>query len=366
MKQRLPVIVVEDDRVLRQVEVLLDPRASEERVAAYASYVSHDVPDWYGWRDALRARLPSLFPADVRLVDSQEALRHHLPEADVAVVESLEIGEQELALAPRLAAIQNFGQVTENIDRAACTRRGVPVHTLRRRTNIALAEHTLMFMLCLARRFPFVNQRVTPERLRDAAIPQSPYDTRHTASANFGRIPGLQTLYGRTVGLLGFGEIGVEVALLAQAFGMRVLYTKRNRLAVSREADLAVEYCSFDELFAQADFLSVHVPHGPATRGLVDAQAIGRMRPGSFLINTARAEIVDRQSLLAAIESKHLGGAALDVLYQEPDTEDDPFLRFDNVLLTPHVAGASRVNGLADMDDMLRGLQQALRRSGAE
>jgi phosphoglycerate dehydrogenase-like enzyme len=358
---RPPVLVVEDDRVLRQLQVLLDPRASEERSAAYASYAAHDLPDWYGWREALRAQLAGLFPADVRLVANQDELLQHLPEADVAVVEGLEIGERELALAPRLQLVQNFGVVTENIDAAACARRGIPVRTLRRRTNIALAEHTLMFMLCLARRFTLVNRLVTPQRLAQSGIPQSPYDTRHTASANFGRIPGLQTLHGRTVGLLGFGEIGREVALLARAFGMQVLYHKRSRLAPAQEDALGVAWRSFDALCEDSDHLSVHVPLGPHTRALVGAAALQRMRRGSFLVNTARAEIVERDALLAALASGQLAGAALDVLYQEPDREDDPLLQLPNVILTPHLAGASRLNGLEDAQEMLLGICQYLR-----
>lgn len=356
-----PCIVVEDDRVLRQVQVLLDPRATQERTQAYALYAVHDLPDYLAWRDELRERLPGLFPADVRLVSSQDELHKHLPDADAVIVEGLEVGPRELALAPRLAVVQNFGVVTENIDLPACAQRGVPVLTLRRRTNIALAEHTLMFMLCLARRFPLVNGLVTVERLAASGIPQSPYDTRHTARANFGRIPNLQTLHGRTVGLLGFGEIGRETALLARAFGMDVAYHKRTRLAVDVEQVLGVRYCTFDALFEQSDFLSVHIPLSAPTQGLVDARALARMRPGSFLVNTARAEIVEQQAMLDALASGSLAGAALDVLYLEPMVQGDPLLDRYNVLLTPHMAGASRLNGLQDASDMLSGIAQALK-----
>ena len=357
---KMPCIVVEDDRVLRQVQVLIDPRATTERTQAYEQYVSHDVPDYFGWRERLRARLPQLFPADVRLVDSQESLRANLSEADIVIVEGLEIGSQELAMAPHLAVVQNFGVVTENIDAQACAQHGIPLLTLRRRTNIALAEHTLMFMLCLARRFGLVNGLVTTERLIASGIPQSPYDTRHTAQANFGRVPQLQTLSGRTLGLLGFGEIGRETAALARAFGMDVAYHKRTRLDVRAELDRGVRHCSLDELLKQSDFLSIHIPMTAKTQGLIDAKALGQMKPGSFLVNTARAGIVDQKALLDALASGQLAGAALDVLYQEPMAEGDSLLDRPNVLLTPHLAGASRLNGLQDATDMLLGIQQAL------
>lgn len=349
-------LVVEDDRVLRQVEVLLDPRASQERTTAYATYAAHDLADYLGWRDALRATVPGLYPADVRLVASHEELLLHLPDADVVIVESFEIGPLELARAPKLALVQNFGVVTENIDEEACAGRAIPVKTLRRRTNMALAEHTVMFILCLAKRFALVNRLVTTDRLLKTGIPQSPYDKRHTAGANFGRIPGLQSLHGRTLGLLGCGEIGREVAPRARAFGMDVVYNKRARLTAEVEQTLGVRYCGFDELFERADFLSVHVPLSDQTRNMVNKPALERMRPGSFLVNTSRAEIVNLEALVGALESGRLAGAAFDVLYQEPTLEDDPLLRFDNVLLTPHVAGASRMNGLADAQQMLRGI----------
>jgi phosphoglycerate dehydrogenase-like enzyme len=360
----MPVLVVEDDKVLRQVQVILDPTTPPERVAAFADFVSHDVPDFLGWREGLRARLPGLFPSAVRLVSDTDALRCALPDAQVAIVESLPIGARELALAPRLAVVQHFGTVTDAIDAAACTARGLPVLTLRRRTNLSLAEHTLMFLLTLARRFPLVSGRVTPQRLARAGLAVRPYDTRHTAGANFGRVPDLRMLHGRKLSLLGLGEIGREVALLAGAFRMEVAYHTRRPLAADIERRLGVRRCGQEELFERAEFLSVHVPFSEATRGLVDHDRIRRMPRGGYLVNTARAAVVDREALLAALADGHLAGAALDVLYDEPDTEDDPLLAMSNVILTPHLAGASRMNGLADAEDMLRGIGEVLAARG--
>ena len=356
----MPVIVVEDDRVLRQVQVILDPDAPRERCDAFADFVAHDLPDFFGWRAQLRRRLPQLFPSTVRLVADEATLHAALPGADAAIVESLPIGERELALAPGLAVVQKFGTVTQAIDLAACAARGIPVRTLRRRTNLSLAEHTLMFMLMLSRRLPLIDGRVTPQRLERAGFAVRPYDTRHTAAANFGRIPGLRTLHGRTLCLAGFGEIGREVGVLARAFGMDVLYHARHPLGTADEAAWGARWCDADTLFERADILSVHLPFTEATRGWVDRARIARMPRGSLLVNTARAAIVERQALIDALDSGHLAGAALDVLYSEPDTEDDPLLDRPDVVLTPHMAGASRMNGLDDARDMLLGIQDAL------
>jgi phosphoglycerate dehydrogenase-like enzyme len=357
-------LVVEEDRVLRLIQVILDPSASAERVSAYADYNSTDLPDFDAWLAALRAMVPELYPAQIQLVGSQEELLEHLPSSDVAIVESLRIGEPELAVAPKLALVQNFGMLTENVDAAACRSRSIPVRTLRRRTNIAMGEHTMMLILALAKRLTLINGLVTLDRLAAAVLPFRPYDSRHTAKANFGRIPNLRTLHGATLGLLGFGEIGREVAMRARAFGMKVLYHKRHRLDAAEETSLGVTYSLFDGLFACSDYVSVHVPLSAETKDLVDHAALVRMKPGAYLVNTSRAEIVNHDALVALLESGHLGGAGFDVLYQEPAREDEPLLRFGNVILTPHLGGASRLNGLDDAREMLLGIHSGLQSGG--
>jgi len=357
-------IVVEEDRVLRLIQVILDPSATPERVAAFADFNSTDPPDFGAWLTDLRALLPALYPAQVQLVGSQEELNKHLTACDVAIVESLRVGAEELALAPNLTLVQNFGTVADNVDAPACERKGIATRTLRRRTNIAMGEHTMMLVLALAKRLALINGLVTKDRLAAAGYAFRPYDSQHTAKANFGRIPDLRTLHGTTLGLLGFGEIGREVATLARAFGMRVMYHKRNRLDATQEAALGVSYYSFDELFASSDYLSVHVPLSEETRNLVGEAALSRMRRGAYLVNTSRAEIVNHEALLGALNSGRLAGAGLDVLYQEPAPEHEPLLAFDNVILTPHLGGASRRNGLDDAREMLLAIEAHLQRSG--
>lgn len=357
----MPTVIVEEDRVLRLVQVVLDPHAPPDRVAAYADYMAHDV-DLHVWCDALRVRLSGLYPADVRLVTTAEELRHELPAAHVAIVESLNIGAAELELAPRLRWVQTFGTSANHIDEDACAKRGVTVRTVRRRANRAVAEHTMMLMLALSRRLPLINGLVSPDRLAAAGFSPRSYDTRYTPGANFGRIPGLRALSGSTLGLLGFGEIGSEVAACGRAFGMNVLYHRRSRLAPQAEQKAQVTYSSFDELFARSDYLSIHVPSGPATRDLVDASALSRMKRGAFLINTSRAAVVNRQALLDALANGPMAAAGFDVLYEEPLADDDPLLRYENVILTPHVAGGSRMNGLSDMEDMLVGIAHAFQK----
>lgn len=353
-------IVVEDDKVLRLMQVLLDSGAPAVRCAAYADYVAHDVADFERWRAAARSRVQGLYPAEVRMVATQEELLAALAGASALVVEGLSVGERELAAADGLALVHKFGALTDNIDLVACARRRVPVRTLRRRTNIAVAEHTLALMLALAKKLGRTNGCVTVERLRAAGYAFRKYDTRHIGANNYGRIGGLRLLSGSTLGVLGMGEVGREVAGRALAFGMKVLYHQRRRLPAGDEAALGVSYCSFADLFENSDLVSIHIPLTLDTRGLVDRATLGRMKPGAWLINTSRADIVDHAALVEALESGRLAAAGFDVQYEEPCAPDDPLLRFDNVMLTPHCAGGPRSTLLDDIEEVALGIHQTL------
>src|SRR5262249_29152854 len=158
------VLVVEDDRFLRVVGIVLDPATSAERIAAYADFFAHDEPDFAGWCARLRTRLSGLHPSTVRLVDTQEELRAALPGARALVVESLPVGAAELTAGGDLRAVQKYGSAPRNIDTAACAARGVKVLTIRRRANIACAELAIALMLTLARKLHRLTRRISVEQ----------------------------------------------------------------------------------------------------------------------------------------------------------------------------------------------------------
>jgi D-3-phosphoglycerate dehydrogenase len=147
----------------------------------------------------------------------------------------------------------------------------------------------------------------------------------------------LRRLEGQVLGLIGFGNIPRRVAPKAEAFGLKVL-THDPYVAQDVLAKAGVEGVSFDDLLARSDFVSVHAPLLPATRGLMNAAAFAKMKKGAFLINTARGPLVDEAALVAALDCGQLGGAALDVVTTEPPAKDSPLLGCDNVILTPHTA----------------------------
>jgi len=355
-----PKIIVEMDVFTRLFDVILDANCKPDLLAAFADFFAHDVPDFEGWLSQVRQQCVRIFPSRIIFVDSVEALHRELPDADAVVVESLPIGETELSLAVSLRAVQKFGFVTRNIDLDACARRNIDVLTLRRRANIACAEQAMMMMLALAKRLPELNGRTTMKRLQDAGFKPAPFDRRHTPSSNWARVSGISMLYGATLGIIGLGEIGRELALRAQSFSMKIIYTQRTQLDRATEQALNVEYRDMDSLLRESDWLVPQLPSTPSTEGLLDAEKLSKIKQGARLVNVSRAQVMDRNAVLAALETGALGGFALDTLWSEPGSDDDQLLSFPNVILTPHMAGSPRLNATADFEEMIVGLDKAL------
>jgi phosphoglycerate dehydrogenase-like enzyme len=360
MELSKPVLVVEDDVWARLIGVVLDPTTSQERWIAFADFMSPDLPDFGGWCDGVKKAAGTLFPSEVRLVGSRAELQGHLAAAEAIVTESLNIGAEELVLAPRLKVIHKYGMILRNIDVAACQTRGVKVLAVRRRANVACAEHAFALMLALARQIDALNGLISIDQLPPAKRPYSPFDRRHTPGANWGRFSGMRTLNGGAIGSIGLGEIGREIALRAAAFGMTAFYFQRTRLSPADEKRLNVSYRSLDALFADSDWVIPQLPLNASTLHLIDHKRLALMKPGASIVNVSRAEVIDREALLEALQSGHLGGLALDSLYEEPGRRDDELLSFANVILTPHMAGSPRTNGLKDIEDVIAAIAVAL------
>jgi glyoxylate reductase/D-3-phosphoglycerate dehydrogenase len=359
--RRRPVLVIEDDAFTRIAGIVLDPDTPTERRDAYAEFFEHDLPDFDGWLQRVRKGSAGFYPAEVRLIDTQEELLENLPDADALLIESLELGQRELDAGKRLRLVQKFGTVLRGIDVAACQASGVTVRTHRRRANVGCAEHTLALLLTLTRKLHRIGGRISIGRLQEAGYQPKVFDPRVTANSGWARVTGLRMLYESTLGIVGMGEIGRELALMAAPFGMRVLYYQRTQLPEDEERALQIEYASLEELLGASDYVSIHLPGNDSTRGLIDATRLSQMKPGAFLINISRPQIVDRAALLDSLRSGHLGGFALDTLYEVPGRDDDELLGFDNVFLTPWTAAQPRFNALNDLEEMITGMAAALR-----
>lgn len=248
-----------------------------------------------------------------------DELANLLPETDGYIAGLDEVTAEALAAADRLKVIARYGVGLDNIDlEAAQARRIVVTHTVGANA-VSVAELTIGLMLALMRQIPFAVER--------------------TRRGEWPRLRGL-ALQGKTVGLIGLGAIGREVARRLHAFGCRILvYDPYVDADAAREH--GVLCASLEELLPQADVVSLHVPATPATVGMVDAAFLQRMKRGALFVNTSRGELVDHQALLRALQDEQIGGAALDVYPEEPPDPADPLLQMPQVLVTPHMGAHS-------------------------
>jgi phosphoglycerate dehydrogenase-like enzyme len=353
--------VVENDSFLRLIQVVLDPTAPEERIEAFVHFCKHDLPDFRGWCAQVRSKAPGLDPVDVRLVDNQAELLANVFGAHVIVVEELIVGATEIAAAgSSLKFVQKYGVTTRNIDRTACDSAGVQVFTIRRRANISTAEQGLTLMLALARQITQNANLISVEQLKNAGYAPTTYQRSHTPNGNWARIPGMVTLYGKQLGIVGLGEIGRELAQRAIALGMRIVYSQRTRLPADVEQQYQARYCSLNELLATSDCVSLHLPRGPATVNFIGDRELSVIKSGAFLINVSQPDLVDREALRRSLASGHLGGYGLDTFYEEPADAEDPLIKFPNVIVTPHLGGSPRWNSLDDIEEVIVNLGRAL------
>ncbi len=360
-KITLPVIVAENDPFPRLLQAFLDATDDPQRTAAIADFVAHDIPDYPGWLAQARAGAPGLYPAEVRLVATQDELRAALPGAHAVVTESLTIGEAELACADQLKIVQKYGTVLRNIDVGAVAKRNIKLLTVRRRANTGCAEYVFGLMIMLAKRLHETPNLLSMDQLNGAGFRPAHFDRSYTSNSNWLRIGGMRNLSGSTIGIIGLGEIGRELAVRAHAFGMKTLYFQRTWLPAAEEREWHAEYRPLEALLAASDWVCPTLPLTPESRHLIDAAHLAQMKQGAFLINVSRADIVERQALHDALASGHLGGLGLDTFYEEPGRADDPLLTFKNVIITQRIAAQPRMNAFGDLQEVMAGLAAALR-----
>lgn len=288
--------------------------------------------------------MPTVLMTEPALAAMEAPLRALLPGVDVAVAGGFEDAElarlgtdavvlinarrridaATLALAPRVRLVQLIGVGYDSVDLGAMRAAGVSVAYNPGVNRDGAAEHTVMLILASIKRLPRSEQGARAGR----------FATGEVIAAGIG------DLSGATVGLIGLGDIGRAVAERLAPFGPRILYHTRHPVPEA-EAHLGVVRATLPELLAASDIVSLHVPLGPETHHLIGEPELAAMRPGGYLINAGRGGLVDEDALRRAIESGHLAGAALDVLENETAGRN-PFADLPDVIVTPHLGGASR------------------------
>ena len=283
-----------------KMKIVLAEKVSPATLAVFAAEP--------GWVVLTHDQLPDGLPAA-------------LADADALVVRSaIQVDDALMEHAPKLRVVGRAGVGVDNIDADAATRRGVVVMNTPGANAVAVAELTIGLMLALARKLPAANS------------------TMHAGRWEKKSLQGAE-LRGKTLGILGLGRIGLEVAKRAKGFGLEILGSDPFvSAAVAREN--GIKLVTLDELIAGSDYITLHVGLTAQTAGVVNAKSLAAMKKGVRIINCARGELIEDAALVAALKSGHVAGAALDVFAVEP-LKDSPYFELDNVILTPHIAGST-------------------------
>ena len=263
-------------------------------------------------------------------------------DADIVLTNKCPLDAATIARLPRLRYIGVLATGCNVVDIAAAAARGIPVTNVPGYGTASVAQHVFALLLELAQR---AGHHAATVR-----------EGRWSAAADFcyWDFP-LVELAGLTLGIVGFGEIGRAVAMIARAFGMNVIAATR-----TPRIEPCVRFLEMDELFSAADVVTLHCPLTPETQGMVHASRLARMKPGAFLINTGRGPLIVEQDLAEALNAGRLAGAGLDVLSSEPPSRDNPLLTARNCLITPHIAWATRAARARLMDTALANLSAFL------
>lgn len=275
--------------------------------------------DWSG----LRALVPDVTEY-VRTPYDQIAQR--IGDAELVVLNKCRMDEEILSRCPNLRWVGIIATGTDNLDLEACRRHGVSVANVPAYSTYSVAQMAFSLLLAICQ---------CPER-QDKALRDGYWQLE--IPAGYGILPQVE-LYGKTFGVCGYGNIGRQTARLARAFGMEVLvWTRTVRPEYAQDG---VTFVDLDTLLAKSDIVSLHCPATPATRGLVNGEALAKMKPGAILLNTARGALVDEIAVAQALTSGHLGYYAADAFAVEPLPADSPLRTAPRTLFTPHVAWAT-------------------------
>ncbi len=285
-------------------------------------YWNRATTDVYG---VIRSQMPSGWTLITLEGENKEDWLARLRDVEFMIVADWTINEETLAAAPKLRLVQHQGVGHEKIDKAALRARGIPLALCPAGTTVGVAEHTILLILAVYRRLV----------VADTKLRQGTWLQWGLRSVSF-------ELAGKTLGLVGLGRIGQAVAQRAHSFETQILYHDpylKERPAWA--AKWGAREVSIQELLRQSDIVSLHVPTTENTRRFMSFREFEQMKRSAILINTSRGAIVDEAALIKALEAGTIAGAGLDVFEQEPIQPDNPLVRMDNVVLTPHIAAGT-------------------------
>lgn len=340
------IVFFDNDHVIRLGRSLLAWQADQDRQYAKEFFQPEVVA--YEELASVGANLRSAHSLDVRPLGESAAMT----DSCAIIFRRGRFDASLLKSAPQLKLLQRIGESPHMIDLDAARSRGIHVSCLPRRTLAHVAEHVLLLMLALSR-----NLLAADHAVRNSA--DAPGKAGSVAY-NWAAVAEISPLAGRTLGIIGLGEIGQLLARRARALDMRVVFTDRKAISEDRLPRSDIQQLELQDLLLVSDFVSIHVPPLPGGTPLIGASQLRLMRPTAYLINAARGALLDEDALYDALVAGRLAGAGLDVHAREPRGLGDRFAELPNVVLTPHLAGGSRKGVLEEIAAVFDNIQDVL------
>jgi D-3-phosphoglycerate dehydrogenase len=294
--------------------------------------------------DRLRALLPDGFVLTHGTARGDEHMKEIIAEADYAISGQVGVSGDVLRAAKKLKLLHKWGVGYDNIDIETARELGIKVARTTGSNAVAVSEFAIGLTISTLRLIAYGNAELKKGNWRTGQLPSDTY-----------------TLSGKTVGIVGFGAIGKNVAKLLKGFGCTILYSKRTPLDAAEEAALGVKHASMEEILTQADVVSLHCPLTPETKDLIDLAALGKMKKTAVLINVARGGVVNEADLVTALRAKEIAGAAMDVYEIEPLPASSELLTLDNLVTTPHLAAMAADNFAPVVTRMFANMQHVSR-----
>ena len=338
---RHTIAFLDDDHVIRLARYALarPPEVSDDWVRAFFAPEPSDP-------QAVFDAAHGLHPADGITVPGLAATAQEIRAANPSVI-IFRRGTVDAALmdaCPNLKLIQRMGERADGIDLGAAKARNIHVSCIPRLTLIYTAEHAIMMMLALAKQLVRADAQ-----MRAGVWDHNLVKPTDAVAYNWTGYAPLSGLYGKTLGVIGLGEVGSIMAAIARGFGMNVIYFNRTRLSAAKEQEFGVTFAGRSALLAQSDFVSVNAANLPANRGMINLDMFKAMKRSAFFINTSRGKLVNEDDLYTAVSTGLIAGAGLDVHWEEPRLAGDKLYQLPNVIMTPHFAGGSRFGVLDEL-----------------
>jgi len=300
--------------------------------------------------DELVAILRAMLPPELELVtaerDQSDQLMEELRNTDVILCADAPVTREMIHAAEQLRLVQHIGVGYDNVDTRTLRERGISLCVTPSGTIVGVAEHTLMLTLAVMRKL----------LIADAALREGRFLRWQLRTQSY-------ELHGKTLGLIGFGRIGREVAARAKSFGCRILFfDPYARLNLVEQNKMGVAPRSLESVLGEADVVSLHCPLTEDTHKFIGERELRMMKKSAILINTARGKLIDEDALVQALSEGWIAGAGLDVFATEPPSRDHPLFELENVVVTPHIATGTIDSFRAKMDSCLKNIMRLVHR----